>query len=345
MKIKEYEVTLFDKKETTLKTDAPFFTTDTDAWLKFEVVDEGFSFSSATIALINLDDGSVVLGNMEVEEKEALFHFRTDVIEHAGRWTVQVIFNSEGLDYTALPIRCEVKSYVLSNKKPPIYFIEDISVLIKLLETMRINFEEESERIIAELVALKDQQERGFSDLKLETEHYLEEVKSGTNDTIQSMIIMAESAIKVSEENALQSANVAKKAMEDFLSMVGKDIPTLDANGKLSSSQIPALAINDTFVVNNISEITALVAQRGDVAIRIISESVSDAYILTMDEPSVLSNWVKLGVSYVAESGHSQTATNAKDAERINGHRVVTMTQAEYDISAKDADTVYLVGG
>ena len=45
MKIKEYEVTLFDKKETTLKTDAPFFTTDTDAWLKFEVVDEGFSFS------------------------------------------------------------------------------------------------------------------------------------------------------------------------------------------------------------------------------------------------------------------------------------------------------------
>jgi len=28
----------------------------------------------------------------------------------------------------------------------------------------------------------------------------------------------------------------------------------------------------------------------------------------------------------------------------INGHRVVYMTQAQYDVAVKDAETVYMVG-
>lgn len=146
----------------------------------------------------------------------------------------------------------------------------------------------------------------------------------------------------LSEVNEL--ALKAQQAMSDFLAMLGVDVATLGADGKLSANQIPALAINDTHVVHSKEEIVALVAERGDVAVLVHDENVSDAYILTVDEPSVLDNWIKLGVSYVAEAGHAETATIAVDSQRINGHRVVALSEEEYNLGAKDPETVYLVG-
>ena len=87
-----------------------------------------------------------------------------------------------------------------------------------------------------------------------------------------------------------------------------------------------------------------LTAQKGDVAIIVADDVVTDSYILAADDATVLTNWKKLGVSYVAEAGHAATATNAENADKINNHRVVTMTQAQFDAATKDADTVYLVG-
>ena len=143
---------------------------------------------------------------------------------------------------------------------------------------------------------------------------------------------------------AKESAATAQQAMSDFLAMLGEDVATLGADGKLSANQLPALAINDTHVVHSKEEIVALVAERGDVAVLVHDENVSDAYILAVDEPNVLDNWIKLGVSYVAKAGHAERATIAVDSQRINGHRVVALSEEEYNLGAKDPETVYLVG-
>lgn len=69
------------------------------------------------------------------------------------------------------------------------------------------------------------------------------------------------------------------------------NVPVLDSTGKLPEAVIPAVAITDTYVVNTQAAMLALVAQRGDVAVR---SDLSETYILKTTPASTLANWVKL---------------------------------------------------
>lgn len=138
------------------------------------------------------------------------------------------------------------------------------------------------------------------------------------------------------------SKTTAQQALADLIAMLGNEVATL-VDGKLNPSQIPAISINDTFPVANTNEMLLLDAQKGDVAIIVANDIVTDSYILATDEPSVLVNWKKLGVSYVAEAGHALNATNAVDSQKINGNRLVTYDATEFETAVKDADTFYFV--
>ncbi|MBB6251700.1 beta strand repeat-containing protein [Nitrospirillum iridis] len=72
---------------------------------------------------------------------------------------------------------------------------------------------------------------------------------------------------------------------------VANGLATLDSAGKLLTTQLPALAITDTFPVASQAAMLALTAQRGDVAVR---TDQSEAYILAADDPTQLANWVQL---------------------------------------------------
>jgi len=68
-------------------------------------------------------------------------------------------------------------------------------------------------------------------------------------------------------------------------------IPILDANGKLDTSILPAIAINDTHLVDSEVEMLALTAQTGDVAVR---SDEHKSYILKNNDPTLLTNWQEL---------------------------------------------------
>lgn len=65
----------------------------------------------------------------------------------------------------------------------------------------------------------------------------------------------------------------------------------LDAGGKINPSQLPALAITDTFVVASQAAQTALSAEVGDVAVR---TDQNKSYILKTAPASVFANWQEL---------------------------------------------------
>ena len=69
------------------------------------------------------------------------------------------------------------------------------------------------------------------------------------------------------------------------------NIPTLDVNGKLSTSVLPALAITNTFVVASEAAMLALSAEEGDVAVR---SDLNKSFILTGDDPADLTDWQEL---------------------------------------------------
>lgn len=64
-----------------------------------------------------------------------------------------------------------------------------------------------------------------------------------------------------------------------------------DLTGTVPASALPALAINETSVVASQAAMLALVAQRGDMAIR---SDTSQTYVLSSDDPTTLANWVAL---------------------------------------------------
>jgi len=68
-------------------------------------------------------------------------------------------------------------------------------------------------------------------------------------------------------------------------------LASLDSSGKIPSGQLPALAITDTFPVSSQSQMLALDAQVGDIAIR---SDVSRSYILRTAGAGTLANWSEL---------------------------------------------------
>lgn len=67
--------------------------------------------------------------------------------------------------------------------------------------------------------------------------------------------------------------------------------PAALENGKIAASQVPAMAITDTYVVATQAAMLGLTAETGDVAVRTDNRTT---YILKADDATVLANWVQL---------------------------------------------------
>jgi hypothetical protein len=84
-----------------------------------------------------------------------------------------------------------------------------------------------------------------------------------------------------------QAAAIATKVSSALLG-VANGVATLDGTGKLNPIQLPAIAVNQTYVVASQSAMTALGADIGDTAVR---TDVSNTYILAALPPTTLANW------------------------------------------------------
>ncbi|QXJ40760.1 hypothetical protein [Curtobacterium phage Parvaparticeps] len=95
---------------------------------------------------------------------------------------------------------------------------------------------------------------------------------------------------------AINNGAAAYTALPTKADLVGGVVPT---------SQIPALAINDTFVVASQAAMLALTAQRGDIAKR--TDLNGRSFVLGADAPGTLANWVDLGTTVDVSSVNGQS--------------------------------------
>lgn len=68
-------------------------------------------------------------------------------------------------------------------------------------------------------------------------------------------------------------------------------VATLDGSGKIPQGQLPAIAIKETFVVTNQTEMLALSVQTGDMAVR---TDVRKTFVLMRTPATVIGNWQEL---------------------------------------------------
>lgn len=125
--------------------------------------------------------------------------------------------------------------------------------------------------------------------------------KLGIEDLLAGKAGLTETTLALAGKANTQDVNTALnlKVSTSTLSNLLTTKADLDGGGKLLASQLPALAITDTFPVNSQAAMLALVAQRGDIAVRSDAASPFVMYILTTDDPSQLSSW--LGIALPAD--------------------------------------------
>lgn len=113
----------------------------------------------------------------------------------------------------------------------------------------------------------------------------------------------------------------------------------LDMDGKVPVSQLPAIAITDTFVVISEAEMLALVAEVGDVAIR---TDLSKSFILAASPASTLANWKELlSPEDAVSSVNGQIGDVLLDTDDIGeGTTNLYYTQSRFDFAfgAKSTD-------
>ena len=153
----------------------------------------------------------------------------------------------------------------------------------------------------------------------------------------------SEENAKKSETEAGNSKTITEQAMKDLLAMLGNKVATLTEDGKLTPSQIPNLSIINSFEVQSVDELVTLDAQMGDMGYIKTDGKVTDVYWLAGEDATVAENWLKFGISFVQEAGNAQTAIEAENAQKINGHRLVEMAADEFEAAVKDDNTYYLV--
>ncbi len=95
----------------------------------------------------------------------------------------------------------------------------------------------------------------------------------------------------VPENGNLYFTNTRADARITAQKALPNGLATLDSAGKIPTSQLPALAITDTFVVGTQSAMLALTAETGDVCVR---SDLNKSYILAGTNPATLSHWQEL---------------------------------------------------
>ena len=110
----------------------------------------------------------------------------------------------------------------------------------------------------------------------------------------------------------------------------------LDGDGKIPAANIPALAIDNTFVVTSEAEMLALTAQVGDMAVR---TDTDQTFVLSASPASTLGNWIPLTSSGQVTSVNGQTGVVSLDAGDIPSTATTTISATTVQGALAELDT------
>ena len=94
-KRKTYEISVIDKTYSKIISDeTKFYTSDTALELVFKLKETEYTFESAEIVLLNIDDRSLTTRPVSKSLDSLTYEFDDDVISHYGEWHGQLRFKA-----------------------------------------------------------------------------------------------------------------------------------------------------------------------------------------------------------------------------------------------------------
>ena len=117
-KRKTYEISVIDKTYSKIISDeTKFYTSDTALELVFKLKETEYTFKSAEIVLLNIDDRSLTTRPVTKVNNDFMYELDDDIIPHYGEWHGQLRFEA-GETYVSSPVKFRIEND-LSNDRPP----------------------------------------------------------------------------------------------------------------------------------------------------------------------------------------------------------------------------------
>lgn len=117
-KRKTYEISIIDKTYSkTISDETKFYTSDTALELEFKLKETEYTFESAEIVLLNIDDRSLVTRPVSKVNNDFVYELDDDITAHYGEWHGQLRFEA-GETYVSSPVKFRVEND-FGNERPP----------------------------------------------------------------------------------------------------------------------------------------------------------------------------------------------------------------------------------
>ena len=118
-KRKTYEISVIDKTYSkTISDETKFYTSDTALELVFKLKETEYTFESAEIVLLNIDDRSLVTRPVDKVLDSFAYELDDDITAHYGEWRGQLRFEQAGETYVSSPVKFRIEND-LGNERPP----------------------------------------------------------------------------------------------------------------------------------------------------------------------------------------------------------------------------------
>lgn len=132
-------------------------------------------------------------------------------------------------------------------------------------------------------------------------------------------------------DSAKPISTAQQAALDAKADLVGGFVPT---------AQLPALAITDTFTVASQAAMLALIAQRGDLAVR-SDFAPAHVYVLAADGPTVLANWTQISFGAI-QTVNGQSGIVVLAASDVNAYSQTAGSTLAGRVSAVETVTTDL---
>lgn len=182
----------------TANTRRSFYTTDTDAWVVFEIENMEAPNGEYSLVLYNKSDGSIFQRTGDIVSGAAYYKIEEEEIKHAGDWVGQVVITLANGKTTTSRFSFNVAGHLLDGKDVRQIVIQDFETLMKQLN------------------GLKDDAEIDFRTLK--------------NDIEEAQRVAEQNELeRVSAENERKQAELSREETYDSkvdAAIVGADVVT-----------------------------------------------------------------------------------------------------------------------
>lgn len=310
---------------------AVVYTTDTEAYLNFRITDSGFEFDSATIAMLNKDDGSIVERPMTKEDDTAVYEVESDIIPHFGLWQAQVLFKQGEEIFTSTPVTFVIERYMGAEQPPR---LEDVANWKRLYDnaTETIN---ELTRINDELTTTNETVQQAEAQRVLAENERSEKYGSYAqqfNDVITDL----------SEEkdyNSLPEISAARGGHDTLGQRLDETTAQLAHNTQVVNDAVSKVTVDSEVILARDGH-TTLNARLDSEKARLVKLETGRVELDNI-APKTLSDWLMIyNTATLSNNEYNLTVTNNLDSLRIESRNLTPIVGHKYYITHETRPSV-----